>query len=223
MIKAVIFDMYETLITHYNCPLYFGTEMATDAGIPTENFLARWRPTEYERTIGKISFEEIVTSILQENHCYNDELLHKIVKKRKATKRECFNHLHPEIIPMLQKLKDQNLRIGLISNCFSEEVDAIKESPLFLFFDAPYLSYEQGIQKPDEEIFMRCMKHLSVTADKCVYVGDGGSLELETAQRLGMKAIQAVWYFKEDTLQPVGRKKEFAQAETPLDILNYVN
>ena len=32
MIRAVIFDMFETLITHYKCPLYFGAQMAADAG-----------------------------------------------------------------------------------------------------------------------------------------------------------------------------------------------
>ena len=31
MIKAVIFDMYETLITHYDSPLYFSMHMAADA------------------------------------------------------------------------------------------------------------------------------------------------------------------------------------------------
>lgn len=30
-------------------------------------------------------------------------------------------------------------------------------------------------------------------------MGDGGSNELEAAQALGMRAIQAVWYFKEGT------------------------
>lgn len=38
MIKAVIFDMYETLITFFQSPLYFGTHMAIDAGIPEEEF-----------------------------------------------------------------------------------------------------------------------------------------------------------------------------------------
>ena len=38
-IKAVIFDMYETLITHYESPLYFSEEMAEDAGLPAEKFM----------------------------------------------------------------------------------------------------------------------------------------------------------------------------------------
>lgn len=222
MIKAVIFDMYETLITHYQCPLYFGAQMAKDAGIPEENFQSRWRPTEQQRTVGKMTFEDIIKTILTENHCYSKELLDKITAKRIATKRECFNHLHPEIIPMLQELKKQGLGIGLISNCFSEEVEPIRSSVLFPYFDAPYLSYEQGVQKPDEEIYLRCMKHLSVNADECIYVGDGGSHELETADRLGMKAIQAVWYLKEGTFQPVGRKDGFIQAESPLDIFKHL-
>ena len=41
MIKAVIFDMYETLITLFDSPLYFGTQMASDAGIAEERFRKR--------------------------------------------------------------------------------------------------------------------------------------------------------------------------------------
>lgn len=222
MTKAVIFDMFETLITHYNCPLYFGAEMAADAGISVDKFQVLWRPTEYERTIGTISLEDVIKMILKENNCYSEKLLKKIVDKRTATKEECFKHLHSQIIPMLVKLKEEGIKVGLISNCFSEEADVIRRSELFPYFDAVYLSYEQGIQKPDEEIFRRCMDALSVTAEECVYVGDGGSYELETAKKLGMKAVQAVWYLREGTTQPTGRKKEFMQVETPLEVLKYI-
>lgn len=222
MIKAVIFDMYETLITHYQSPLYFSPQMAADAGISEEQFQAIWRPTERERSIGKMTFENVVERILKENHCYSEEVLNTIAEKRKAAKLECFRHLHPEVIPLLKELKEQGIHIGLISNCFSEEAEVIKKSELFPYFDAPYLSYEQGVQKPDEEIFFRCMNHLSVKADECVYVGDGGSLELETATKLGMKAVQAVWYFEEGNVHPGIRNRQFLQAETPLEILKYV-
>lgn len=221
MIKAVIFDMYETLITHYNCPLYFGTQMAEDAGISTEAFQALWRPTEQERTIGKMTFEEVIERILKENNCYSEEMVKYITKKRVATKRECFQHLHPEILPMLKELKNQGLRIGLISNCFSEEVGPIKESILFPYIDAPFLSYEQGLQKPDEEIFERCRKYLGVDVSECLYIGDGGSYELETAKKIGMQPAQAVWYLKEGTMQPTTRMNQFIQLERPMDVLRY--
>lgn len=34
MIRAVIFDMFETLITLYESPIYFGSQIAEDVGIP---------------------------------------------------------------------------------------------------------------------------------------------------------------------------------------------
>lgn len=222
MIRAVIFDMYETLITHYNSPLYFGTQMAEDAGIPEDIFQSLWRPTEHERTIGKLTFEETLELILRENDCYSEARLKKIVEKRIATKEECFKHLHTEIIPMLSTLRRKGYFIGLISNCFSEEAEVIRKSELFSYFDAIYLSYEQGVQKPDEEIFQRCIKDLSVKAEECIYVGDGGSYELEAARELGMKAVQAVWYLKEGTLQPSQRKHDFLQIEKPLDVVRLV-
>lgn len=223
MTRAVIFDMFETLITHYNSPLYFGAQMAADAGIPEDKFQALWRPTEYERTIGKLRFEEVVEIILNENNCYSDNILKKIVEKRIATKEECFRHLHSEIIPMLSALKKNGVLVGLISNCFSEEAEVIRRSDLFPYFDAIYLSYEQGIQKPEEEIFQRCLKGFSVKAEECIYVGDGGSEELETARKLGMEALQAAWYLKEGTTQPSKRKHDFIQMEKPLEVMKFVS
>lgn len=222
MIRAVIFDMYETLITHFQSPLYFGAQMAIDAGIPENRFQELWEPTEKDRTIGKMTLEEALEMILRENKCYSEELLNQIVRKRIQTKEECFNHMHKEIIPLLCNLKKKGILVGLISNCFSEEADIIRKSVLFQYFDAVCMSYEQGIQKPDAEIYRRCIKKLNVESSECLYVGDGGSFELETAQQLGMKTVQAVWYLREGTSQPAGRKENFEQVENPMEILNKI-
>lgn len=222
MIRAVIFDMFETLITHYESPLYFGAEMAEDAGISKEKFYPLWRGLDDERTIGKITLEELLERILKENDCYTEDLLKMLVEKRVESKEDCFRHLHPEIVPMLSELKKQGLLVGLISNCYLEEGDVIKKSVLYPFFDASYLSYEQGVAKPDKEIFLRCVEELGVKSEECLYIGDGGSFELETARELGMHAMQAVWYLKEGTMQPCTRKETFEQMETPLDVIRYL-
>ncbi len=222
MIRAVIFDMFETLITHYNSPLYFGAQMAKDAGISENQFQSLWHSTEYDRSVGKVTLEEVLEMILRENQCYCDKLVRDIASKRTAVKEECFRHLHPEILPMLAELKERGYLVGLISNCFSEEADVIRKSVLFPYFDTVMLSYEQGVQKPDAEIYRRCMQKLSVKAEECLYIGDGGSSELEAAEALGMNTAQAVWYLKEGTMQPTGRKSGFLQMEKPLDVLRYL-
>lgn len=220
MIRSVIFDMYETLITHFQHPLYFGAQIAEDAGIPVDRFLEPWRATDYDRTIGKIRLEEVLENIFRENNCCSEALIKTVTQKRIDTKKECFRHLHPQILPMLAGLRARGVSVGLISNCYFEEAEVIRESELFPYFDTVFLSCEQGIQKPDEEIFMRCIEKLSVKPGECLYVGDGGSYELETAKKLGMKAAQAVWYLREDTEQPSGRKPDFLQLENPFDILS---
>ena len=89
MVKAVLFDMFETLISHYNCPVYFGKEMAADAGIPAENLIPRWRAMEADRSIGKLTFEDTIRIILEENSCDQiEEKLRMIVRNRVATKEE---------------------------------------------------------------------------------------------------------------------------------------
>ena len=59
------------------------------------------------------------------------------------------------------------------------------------------------------------MAGLGVAPEECVYIGDGGSQELETARALGMNAMQAVWYIEK-------RKNDFKQLEKPLDVLKWI-
>ncbi|MGN0443603.1 MAG: HAD family hydrolase [Acutalibacteraceae bacterium] len=222
MIKAVIFDMFETLITHYESPLYFGSDIAADAGISESEFQKIWRPAEERRMTGGVTLKELLEEILKENGCFSDELLSALVQKRILAKEEVFLHLHPEIIPMLQKLKDRGMRLGLVSNCYSEEVEVIKNSVLYPYFDAVCLSYTEKVMKPDLEIFRRCLKRLGVNAQECLYIGDGGSNELEAAQSLGMHALQAVWYLQAHTYKPTERKPDFEALHSPLEILNFI-
>ena len=181
MIKAVIFDMYETLITHYKSPLYFGKHIAVDMDIPEVKVREIWDTTDDTRTIGKMTLEEV-----------------------------------------FEKLKKKGYKIGLISNCYFEEAAVIKDSVLWHYFDVVCLSCEQGVAKPEEKIFDRCIEQLDVTYEECLYVGDGGSYELETAKKLGMKPVQAVWYLQQGSKQPTWRKPEFWQAESPLEIMKYL-
>ncbi len=219
MIRAVLFDMFETLITHFAAPLYMGKQIAADIGIDEARFREIWDTTDDARTLGLRTLEDVIEEALRVNDRYSAELFDRIITKRKASKVECFNHLHPGILPMLRSLKERDIRVGLVSNCYFEESDVIRRSVLFPYFDSVCMSCEIGMKKPDRAIFARCMHELSVQPHECLYVGDGGSLELETARLLGMHPLQAVWYLKDGTKQPAKRKAEFPQAETPMDVV----
>lgn len=219
MIKAVIFDMYETLITLFNSTVYKGRQIAEDLNLPEEVFREIWDPTDDDRTLGKMSFEEVISEIMQANDISDQDLYGRIISKRYSCTAEVFSHMHPDIIPMLESLRVKGIRTGLITNCYFEERDAIRDSGLASYFDAVCMSCEEGIKKPDLRIYELCAGKLGVMPGECLYVGDGGSNELEAAKAVGMKPLQATWYLREGLGQPCGRLDEFDQAAAPMDVV----
>jgi len=221
--RAVIFDMYETLVTQLRSPLYYGTQIAQDLGLEPDAFLPLWRRTEEARATGKQTFEEVMEMLMRRWDIYTPEGHRRVVEKRICVQTDCFAHLHPQILPVLTELKRRNIRIGLITNCFSEEAKLIRESEMFAYFDAPCLSWELGVRKPDPAIYRVCLEKLGIPAEDCLYVGDGGSRELETAREMGMQAVQAVWYRQEafEKYQAAIRP-EFVQIPQPMDLLSWI-
>ena len=223
-IQAVIFDMYETLVTQFCSPLYYGTQIALDLGLAPGAFLPDWRKTEEARATGKLTFEKTMEQLMKAHGIYTPQLHRRVVAKRMAIQADCITHLHPGVIPMLTCLKERGIQIGLITNCFSEEAKLIRESILFPCFDVPCLSYELGVRKPDPAIYHACVKGLGISAENCLYVGDGGSQELETARALGMRAVQAVWYRQESfENHQAFLRPEYVQISEPMELLKYWN
>jgi len=220
--KAVIFDMYETLITLYNSELYKGKQIAADMGIPESKFREIWDKSDDDRTLGTRSFEDVITEILNANGIFSEELFNSIVSKRYSNTADAFCHKDPDIIPMLKALRKKGIKVGLITNCYFEERDAIKNCDMYEFFDALCMSCEIGIKKPDLRVYEMCAEKLGVNTKECLYVGDGGSNELQAARAVGMMPLQAVWYLKDGVDQPCGRLEEFNHAESPLDVLGFI-
>lgn len=222
MIKAVIFDMFETLVTHYRSEPYFGEQVAADLNLTEEQYRKIWDSTEDDRSLGKETFEETISKIMQANDIYSKELLKKVVNKRKECKEKIFTTYGKEITDMLDAMKKKGLKIALISNCFDEEVEPVKNSRLYPYFDVALLSYEVGIIKPDPKIFKLALERLKLEPDECIYVGDGGSNELRAATDCGMKAYQARWYLKENKRRAPRIFEEYTALNKPQDILKYI-
>ena len=224
MVKAVIFDMFETLVSIFSGDTYFSEHIAADLNIPIDRFRPVWHATEKARSSGKLTIEETIRTCLEELGICNEDLVHLIVENRRKNQEGVFARTPDETVELLKELKARGIKIGLISNCYSDEAQAIRDSVLFPYFDCAMLSYEQGVTKPDPEIFKRAMDALGVSADECLYVGDGGSKELFAARDVGMKAVQAR-YFAELAYEPhvpCAELDGFDHAYTQSDILKYV-
>lgn len=57
-----------------------------------------------------------------------------------------------------------------------------------------FFSYKIKQAKPHSEIYLTACDHLKVSPKNSIFVGDGGSNELQGAAAVGMKAYQATWF-----------------------------
>jgi len=225
MIKAVIFDMFETLVTLFTGRTYFSEHIAADLGQPIEAFRKCWHETEKDRTLGKYSMEEGLALTLKNLGAWSPENVQLVCRKRREALGDTFNDIPAESLRLLKSLHEKGLKVGLITNTFSDECDMILASPLYPLFDAAMISYEQGLSKPEPEIYRRAMQALNVAPEECLYVGDGGSHELQAARTLGMQAIQCTWFrdlaYEPHIPSPIF--EDFPHAATRQDIIKFID
>ena len=224
MIKAVIFDMFETLITLFEGKTYFGEDIAKDVGIDPKVFRKVWHETEHDRSIGRLTIEEGLAVTFRELGVYCEERVKEIAGKRLAALNDTFSAIPDDSERLLRELHKHGLKTGLITNTFSDERDLIRECKLFPHFDAVRISYEQGVCKPDPAMYLSITEELGVKTEDCLYVGDGGSGELYAARDLGMKAVQASWFHERafEPHIPCPLLPDFTHVMNIMDILEYI-
>ena len=224
MIKAVIFDMFETLVTLFEGRTYFSENMAEDVDADISEFRKAWHESEHDRSIGKMTMKEGIADTLRKIGKYDEETVERLFEKRLAALGDTFSAIPGDSVDLLKGLKERGLKVGLITNTFSDERDLIRASELFPFFDAAMISYEQGVMKPGPDMYIRITEQFGVKPEECLYVGDGGSKELFAARDLGMKAVQALWFHDRafEPHVPCDELPEFPHAMKQAEIFDYV-
>jgi putative hydrolase of the HAD superfamily len=95
----------------------------------------------------------------------------------------------PDAIPVLHKLRDAGLALGLISN-FEEWLERLLDAvEVSEFFQARVISGIEGIEKPDPRIFRLALDRIGVRPEESVYVGDNVTYDIEPAEALGMVGV----------------------------------
>ncbi len=190
--KAVIFDLFGTLVDNYSWPEYRAvlTQMADLLSTPVDTFREMWANTYVARATGELPSTE--ASILYV--CGNlgvkpaRESVEAAVKVRvEYTRRELAPR--PDAVPTLTKLKEAGLKLGLISDCSSEVPLLWDETPFAKLIEVPIFSSTARLKKPDPRIYLLACERLGVSPGDCLYVGDGDSRELTGADRVGMSPV----------------------------------
>ena len=225
MIKAVIFDMFETLVTLFEGRTYFGEDIASDVGADPALFRKEWNAIEKDRSTGKYTIEEGLELVLKKLGLYSEEMVRLAASKRREALNDTFSNIPAETFELLKTLKDRGLKVGLITNTFSDEREIIRESGLMEYIDEALISYEQGLCKPDPELYRKITRLFHVEPSECLFVGDGGSKELYAARVCGMHALQCTWFHERayEPHIPCPLLDEFDHADTQMEVLEYLD
>jgi putative hydrolase of the HAD superfamily len=95
--------------------------------------------------------------------------------------------LYDDALPVLEALRAQGLKLGLLSN-------TARDLPAFaahhgLPADALLTSHAHGKEKPHATIFQRILGLLDVAAAESVMVGDTLEDDIDGARAIGMRAV----------------------------------
>ena len=204
MIKAVFFDFYNTLASHYPRREEAWTNVCRELGIEVQakalfNSLPAadmyWRdeaarsPIDDRSPEEKIDFyAEYATRILRGVGVEpnRDTALQILAKLREYDWRF---KAYDDTLPTLRELTNRGLTLGLISNVVQDMESTYEELGLRPYLAFKVTSSEVGCDKPDPEIFLAALKKAQVKPEEAIYVGDQYNLDVVGARGVGMKAV----------------------------------
>ncbi|MFD6452832.1 HAD family hydrolase [Nocardia sp. NPDC055165] len=107
---------------------------------------------------------------------------------------------HESVLRTLESLRDNGIRLAVLSDADAGVAAAWPASPLAALVDTAVFSCRAGATKPDPRLYARVCTDLEVAPSRALFVGDGGGDELHGALRAGLSALAVRRRGSEDAL-----------------------
>ena len=177
-IKAIIFDLYGTLIYNHNNTPY--SRLFLELGLsPEEMKPAKMiaMTEDFEDLSGLVKRIKPTANI--NLRPYEEEVANGV----RST------DTYPETKKVLEDLKKRDLKLGLISNLASPYKKPFFNLGLDKYFDQVLFSCEVGLCKPDLQIYQKMLYLLECGAPRSFMVGDKKHNDVDPPKALRMQAI----------------------------------
>jgi putative hydrolase of the HAD superfamily len=192
--KAVLFDLFHTLVSLPKPGGEFGLAMADALGIPHayDEIQRRYHEDDVlDRCRGRVRDPiEIMRAIAHGlDPSISDDAIATAVDGRRRRIEHGLVAIEPGILGALDRLRAAGIRTALVSDAGFDDVECWDRSPLRARLDAIAFSYELGVRKPDARIYQHALDALGVAPRDALFVGDGGSDEHRGARAVGMQTV----------------------------------
>jgi HAD superfamily hydrolase (TIGR01549 family) len=145
--------------------------------------------------VGELSFADALTEISQTlAGTVDTAVVHGICQQRMREKAEAYARTDDQVMTLITELARRDVRLGVISNGFKEDVLPWSDCSLAPAFQCAVFSCDEDVAKPNPEIYLRAVHRLGVQPEATVYIGDGGDNELTGAEHAGLRACRAAWF-----------------------------
>jgi putative hydrolase of the HAD superfamily len=202
-IKAVLFDLYETLVTERGLDVPRAGKLGPAFAIPTERFRPVWKAQRKRIVRGELTFRDALFEIgAQLNVPIDPATVDRVCEERLRAKRKVMRRVDPELAAMTRALGERGMRLAVVSNCMEEDVAAWQESALAPHFSAVLFSHMIRIAKPDPAIYLEAIRRLGTRPAETLFVGDAAVDEIVGARNAGLHAACATWFLLADASHP---------------------
>ena len=195
MITAVIFDLYETLVTQSGVDVPRAGALGESFGLDATAYRKQWKQLRPLALRGELTFREALTKVgttLGAN--VTAERIQRACDDRIRANTAVFETIDPELLAVTSELAARGARLATISNCMAEDVAAWPGCAYASHFACAVFSFDAGTVKPDPQIYLAAVRRLGVNPGDALYIGDGGDDELAGAARAGLRVAQAGWF-----------------------------
>ena len=204
MIKAVFFDLYNTLIGYDPPREELQARVLRELGVDVSPEAFR-RPMviadefiyqEHARSpLSKRSKEEVMALYAQHQGIVlkeaginvSHELIAGVMSKWQQFSFKLV--LFDDVVPALTHLGELGLILGLISNVDHDITPLCQELGLSTLLQVVVTSQEVGFNKPQPEIFQEALKQAGAKSSEAIYVGDQYQIDVVGANGVGMQGV----------------------------------
>ena len=190
--KAVIFDLYGTLVDNFSSQAYdqVQEQMAKALNIPYPKFRQVMLETINDKSSGGYhAVEDNISEICRRLSIKADTIRIEQAAVPHYEFSKSTLVVESKVLEALDTLKSDGLLLGLITNCRPPIPSAFRQSPLAQYIDGAVFSCEEQVRKPTHRIYEIACEQLRVQPQECLYVGDGSGEELTGAAAVGMFPI----------------------------------
>ena len=198
-ITAVVFDLYETLVTESGLDVARAGALGPVFGLDPVAYRKQWKPLRPSVVRGELTLAQALTRVgRQLGSEIGAERIQRAIDERIRARTAVLENAHPDLVRLTKDLASDGLRLATISNCMAEDVNGWSRSALAPHVACTVFSCAVGLAKPDPQIYLEAVRQLDVEPEDALYVGDGGDDELSGAREAGLQIAQAGWFVARD-------------------------